>query len=319
MARTRNLKPSFFTNDLLAECEPMARLLFAGLWTLADRDGRLEYRPRRIKGALFAYDSVDIEPLVEQLAARGFVRVYHAGGIDVLCIPTFGDHQRCHPDERSEGFPPPPAEGETFVFPGENAKPGNPAREPGNLPATCACIPSSCIPSVLTPHSSVSPTGTKRSGSATTTDPIEWTAEAGWSGISDDHRQRWATAYPAADLRVELAKADEWLRANPTKAKRSRWGRFITTWLSRCQDRGGTHRANGTQVAPRAVVRVPRPDLGGQLMTDDEYAREKRRLTQQARYRAEREQARRERQGDGTASLGEALGRRIGALTEDSE
>jgi len=49
MARTRSIKPSFFKNEFLAECEPMARLLFVGLWTLADRDGRLELRPRRIE------------------------------------------------------------------------------------------------------------------------------------------------------------------------------------------------------------------------------------------------------------------------------
>lgn len=308
MARTRNLKPSFFTNDLLAECEPMARLLFAGLWTLADRDGRLEYRPRRIKGHLFPYDNCDVALLVEQLASRGFVRVYRAAGIDVLEIPTFGEHQRCHPDERSEGLPPPPEGDATSVFPERNTEPGNPAREPGNFPATCALYPSVLTPSVLTPSSSCPPSGTqKRSRSVATSDPIEWTAEAGWSGISDDHRQRWATAYPAADLPVELAKADEWLRANPTKAKRSRWGRFLTTWLSRCQDRGGTHRANGTQAAPRAVVRHPRPDLGGASMSDEEYAREKRRLRQQAQFRAEREQARRERAADQAVPIGEAL------------
>jgi len=131
MARARNLKPSFFANDILAECDPMARLLFAGLWTIADRDGRMEYRPRKIKGILFPYDNCDIEPLVEQLAARGFVVVYRAGGINVLAIPTFVEHQRCHPDERSEGFPPPPEE-----KPGNpTSEPGNPTNEPGNLPA----------------------------------------------------------------------------------------------------------------------------------------------------------------------------------------
>lgn len=315
MARTRNLKPSFFTNDLLAECEPMARLLFAGLWTLADRDGRLEYRPRRIKGALFPYDNCDVPMLVEQLASRGFVQVYRANGIDVLAIPTFGDHQRCHPDERSEGLPAPPTPGETAAFPEENAEPGNPAREPGNFPATCALYPSVLTPSVLTPHSSPPPSGTqKRSRSVATSDPIEWTAEAGWSGISDDHRQRWATAYPAADLPVELAKADEWLRANPTKAKRSRWGRFITSWLSRCQDRGGTHRVNGTQAAPRAVVRIPRPDLGGQVLSDEEYSRERRRLAKLAEYQRDRQRARQER--DQEASLGEALGSTLSRLKE---
>ena len=320
MARTRNIKPSFFSNDLLAECEPMARLLFAGLWTLADREGRLEYRPKRIKGALFPYDSCEVEPLVAQLAQRGFVHVYHARGIAVLSIPTFGEHQRCHPDERSEGLPAPEEATGTSVFPEENAKPGNPAREPGNLPATCALYPSVLTPSVLTPHSSCPPTRTqKRSRSVALSDSISWTAEAGWQGISDDHRQRWATAYPAADTRVELAKADEWLRANPAKAKRSRWDRFITTWLCRCQDRGGTHRSGGPQANQRAVVRTPRPDLGGQILSDEEYAREKRRLAQQAKLRAEKEQARRERAGDEAASLGETLGRRIGSLTEDSQ
>ena len=48
MARARNIKPGFFANENLAECDPLARLLFAGLWCLADREGRLEDRPKRI-------------------------------------------------------------------------------------------------------------------------------------------------------------------------------------------------------------------------------------------------------------------------------
>ena len=48
MARARILKPGFFANELLAEIHPYGRLLFAGLWTLADREGRLEDRPKRI-------------------------------------------------------------------------------------------------------------------------------------------------------------------------------------------------------------------------------------------------------------------------------
>src|SRR5215831_17520559 len=39
MPRTRALKPGFFQNDVLADVEPLGRLLFAGLWTLADRAG----------------------------------------------------------------------------------------------------------------------------------------------------------------------------------------------------------------------------------------------------------------------------------------
>ena len=49
MPRARNVKPGFFKNELLAECEPLARILFEGLWCEADREGRLEDRPRRLK------------------------------------------------------------------------------------------------------------------------------------------------------------------------------------------------------------------------------------------------------------------------------
>jgi hypothetical protein len=48
MARSRNIKPGFFTNDELAECHPLGRLLFAGLWTIADKRG-LDDRPKKLK------------------------------------------------------------------------------------------------------------------------------------------------------------------------------------------------------------------------------------------------------------------------------
>jgi hypothetical protein len=251
MARTRSLKPSFFANDLLAECEPMARLLFAGLWTIADRDGRLEFRPRRIKGALFPYDNCDIEQLVAQLAARGFVQVYRAGGVDVLLIPTFGEHQRCHPDERSENLPPPGESDENTVFPVENIMPGNPTGEPGNFPATCALYPSSFNPSTSYPLIALSSAAPRaRSKPA---DPLRW-SDSGWEGITDADHAEWLQAYPAADLPVELAKAHQWLKANPKKARKSNWRKWLTTtWLTRCQDRGGTHREAARPGAPPLV------------------------------------------------------------------
>ena len=49
MARARNIKPGFFLNEELGVLPPLVRILFAGLWCIADRDGRLEDRPKRIK------------------------------------------------------------------------------------------------------------------------------------------------------------------------------------------------------------------------------------------------------------------------------
>jgi hypothetical protein len=55
----------------------------------------------------------------------------------------------------------------------------------------------------------------------------------------------WAAAYPGAVLDRELAKATAWLRANPKRAGRRNWRRFIVGWLQRCQDKGGTDREPG--------------------------------------------------------------------------
>jgi hypothetical protein len=243
MARTRSVKPSFFKNEFLAECEPMARLLFIGLWTLADSQGRMEFRPLRIKAELFPYENCDILSLLRQLSERGFVRAYESGDVKVLEIPTFGEHQRCHPDERDEGLPPPDESAKTIVFPERNEKPGNPTLEPGNPPASCAFNPSTFNPSTSNPLDAPSSPQRRRSKPA---DPLRWSAESGWEGITDADRAEWSQAYPAADLPVELAKATQWLKANPKKSRKSNWRRWITTvWLSKCQDRGGTHREPG--------------------------------------------------------------------------
>jgi len=74
---------------------------------------------------------------------------------------------------------------------------------------------------------------------------ISWTADAGWQGITDADRAEWSAAYPGAVLDQELAKATAWLHANPKRAGRRNWRRFIVGWLSKCQDRGGTHREPG--------------------------------------------------------------------------
>lgn len=252
MARTRSIKPSFFKNEYLAECEPMARLLFVGLWTLADSQGRMEFRPLRIKAELFPYDNCDILGLLKQLADRGFVRAYESGDVKVLEIPTFGEHQRCHPDERDEGLPPPDESAETIVFHEQNAKPGNPTLEPGNPPASCAFNPL-----ILLPSSSAAPSTPQRRRCSKPADPLRWSAESGWEGITDADRAEWSQAYPAADLPVELAKATQWLKANPKKARKSNWRRWLTTvWLSKCQDKGGTHRDPGRRLDDKPPPKV---------------------------------------------------------------
>ena len=112
MARVRNLKPGFFKNEDLAECSPWARLCFAGLWVLADREGRLEDRPKRIKGELFAFDSIEVEPLLSELEQHGFSLRYRApDGRSVIQVLQFLKHQNPHHREPESDLPPPKSPG----------------------------------------------------------------------------------------------------------------------------------------------------------------------------------------------------------------
>ncbi|MCX5689585.1 MAG: phage replication protein, partial [Planctomycetota bacterium] len=82
MARARNIKPGFFKNEELGAIPMGARLLFVGMWTLADREGRLEDRPARIAAEVFPYDREicvsTVSTWIDALA--GFVTRYTANG-----------------------------------------------------------------------------------------------------------------------------------------------------------------------------------------------------------------------------------------------
>jgi len=106
--RTRLLHPGFFTNEHLARLPVRARLLFAGLWCLADREGRIEDRPARIKAAIFPYERVRIEGLICALADAGFVKRYSSVYTRCLVLPTFATNQHPHPRESPSLLPPPP-------------------------------------------------------------------------------------------------------------------------------------------------------------------------------------------------------------------
>lgn len=103
MARARNIKPAFFDNDLLAEIEPLGRLLFIGLWTIADHKGDLVYREKRIKAQLLPYDNCDIKKIMINLDKSGFIRFYSDGDLIYLNIVNFSKHQNPHKNERAKG------------------------------------------------------------------------------------------------------------------------------------------------------------------------------------------------------------------------
>ena len=144
--RARNLKPGFFKNEALAELSFEARLLFAGLWCLADREGRLEDRPKRIKAEVFPYDdAVNVQNLLAELETFGFIHRYNPSP-PCIWIPTFHRHQNPHKNEKPSELP---------AYSDIAKLPDSLAKRPDTL-APRARVSSSLNPSSLNPSSPVS-------------------------------------------------------------------------------------------------------------------------------------------------------------------
>lgn len=113
MARTRSIKPSFFDNEILGDLPPLTRLLFIGLWCIADREGRLQDRPKRIKKELLGYDDVTtdtVNEMLQSLHESGFICRYDVEGTKYIHIINFVKHQNPHIKEKSSEIPPSPME-----------------------------------------------------------------------------------------------------------------------------------------------------------------------------------------------------------------
>ncbi len=107
MARARNIKPGFFTNEDLVELPFSTRLLFIGLWTIADRAGRMEDKPKKIKMMLFPADDLNIDAALEELQKYGFLLRYEHGGDRFIQVRAFCKHQNPHKDEKASTIPAP--------------------------------------------------------------------------------------------------------------------------------------------------------------------------------------------------------------------
>jgi hypothetical protein len=116
MARARNLKPGLFRNEILGVADPFLTILFEGLWVIADREGRLEDRPLRIKADVFPYrEGLNVDTMLTWLAEQGFIIRYTVGGKAFIQIAEFAKHQNPHKDEKKSEIPAPNLHGATSV------------------------------------------------------------------------------------------------------------------------------------------------------------------------------------------------------------
>jgi hypothetical protein len=111
MARSRTLRPGFFTSFTLAQVSRDCRLFFGGLWVEADDEGRLIDSPKMLAGAIFPHDD-DVTVKVangwldDLVGIEAIVR-YETEGGRYIVISNFGDHQK-PPHATPSKLPAPP-------------------------------------------------------------------------------------------------------------------------------------------------------------------------------------------------------------------
>ena len=209
MARSRNIKPGFFDNDLLAEIPALGRLLFIGLWTIADREGRLEDRPKKIKAQVLPYDECDVENLLQHLANRGFILRYEVEGTGFIQVVNWSKHQQPHVKEVPSSIPAPIEHGASTVQ--VQCKPETSTEQESLIPDSLNLIPDSLnlIPSNPNPQEGACEKRGRRKGRSLgerLTPFSTWTREIMQTLVDQWHEEDG----PPADRRKISVSVPQW-------------------------------------------------------------------------------------------------------------
>lgn len=185
--RARSIKPGICDNEVLGTADPFYTLLFERLWMIADREGRLEDRPLRIKAQAFPYrDGLDVEPMLAWLAKEGFIVRYEIDGKRYIQVLEFKKHQKPHANEQDSVIPPPRKEESTAkVVPPSNQGSAMDALNPSSLNPDSGLLTPDCISRTREPEPGVSFTQVKAAYPAFT------------------GRQDWISAQHYANQRIE--------------------------------------------------------------------------------------------------------------------
>lgn len=112
--RIRTIKPEAFLDEDLWDAEDKTGLPlfrgFSGLWCHADREGRLEWRPRALKAGILPYWEGDFGDILDALEAAGFIEAYTVNGRKYGRIPSFSNHQSINNREEESRLPAPEAD-----------------------------------------------------------------------------------------------------------------------------------------------------------------------------------------------------------------
>lgn len=116
MARRRMVDPGFWQSENMAKLTIRQRLLFIGLFSNADDEGRLGGKPALIRSIVFPYEDIsikDIEEDLKNIEATGSIFRYSVKGNSYIQVTGWEKYQRV--DKPKPSNIPPPSENDSKI------------------------------------------------------------------------------------------------------------------------------------------------------------------------------------------------------------
>lgn len=228
----RILKESICRSEEIDSLSWFEEVLFYRLIVICDDFGRYDGRAKIIKGSCFPLKDVtekDIDKALDKLSAVGLVRVYKAQGRPYLQLVTWAEHQRIR-NQKSK-YPGYTCDCELLL---SNDSKGQQKEASDNK----------CVRNPIQSESKSESAADICSEHISAAEPPVITLPLNTGEeypVTQGYVEGWMELYPAVDIMQCLRNMKGWLMSNPAKRKTARGiTRFITTWLQKEQDRGGT-------------------------------------------------------------------------------
>lgn len=233
----RILRDSICVSDTVDSLSWFEEVFFYRLIVNCDDYGRTDARTPILKANLFPLKNItvsDIEKTLSKLSAAGLVYRYKVNDRPYLQLVTWEKYQQVR--NKKSKFPAP--------------EEGEPIDENISLENGCYQLKSNVAVIQSNPNQSESETKSESEimpdADKSAPAPEQVTVislvlnDKTLYGITQEKIQHWQELYPAVDILQELKKMQGWLEANPTKRKTKKGIlRFVTSWLSKAQDKGG--------------------------------------------------------------------------------
>ena len=237
----RILRESICTSDTIDKLSWFEEALYYRLIVTCDDFGRFDGRTAVIKNRLFPLKDgltlKTVETALHGLANAGLVSFYMVEGRRFLCLPTWGKYQTQR------------AKVSKYPAPNTAAQADESDEQSSEIICKQMQADDSKCSRIRESNSlfAIRDTGIENIGTepqAASMPPVIFLPlnDGTEYPVSQEQCHEWAGLYPAVDVIQQLRQMRAWLIANPRKKKtKSGINRFIVTWLSKEQDRGGVY------------------------------------------------------------------------------